>query len=790
MKEAQDQLLRVVGSKEDSNWLYSEARRLLSLYRRGQADKESLVEVRQLTERAMKDRPNWFELHLLSAELSLLEGNDKEALVHFEKAQELGQPNANAVLQHVRLLLNSGRFDSARNLIEQLPQAIREGDLGQVYAEVLVNTGHVDDAVKVIQKYAEAAPQAADRQLALGQMLTRAASAPDIKEARKKELLVQADKALQTAVTLGPEAPQTWLALLTYQLVQRDAEGAKQTLQQAQLGLPEDQLVAVLAKGNEILGQWFNAENIYVTALESQPDNLPLAQELATFYLSQAYPRPDKLLKATPLVNRILHAGADGKLQPNDPSVMWARRTAAQILASTGDYQLLRKAENLLASNAQDGTLPAEDRIRMAQILSARRDPISRRKAKSLFEQVQKDQQRLSLNDDMLLGRIYFSLGEWDKCKRQMQATVARNPKSVEARVLFVGMLLQRGTERDINELAARQVKELRETAPNDIRTVQMMVALGAKTGKQQQVRQYLLGLIPKVTKPEELDEKQIPLIEFVASLLISLDDLDNAERLYKLIVARDPQKSLGLAEFLGRFRDVEHSMEMLSAIYRPEGTEPICRVAIGIVRARRDEVGDKYDSQIQGWIDRGLLENPDSVPLLMLQADFADVEKNYDEAAEIYKKLLAREDVTGTTRAIVLNNLAFLVALAGNEAETGVDPLKLVQEAAQILGPTADILDTEAVVYTVKGDYQKAIRDLDNSLTDNPTPAKYFHKAVAHLGAGENTAAIKAWDDAHKLNKDTRSTLNRMEFENYDRTKAKIEQVRGQSQKLTRAAG
>ena len=50
--------------------------------------------------------------------------------------------------------------------------------------------------------------------------------------------------------------------------------------------------------------------------------------------------------------------------------------------------------------------------------------------------------------------------------------------------------------------------------------------------------------------------------------------------------------------------------------------------------------------------------------------------------------------------------------------------------------------------------------------------------------------AQIKAWDDAHKLNKDTRSTLNRMEFENYDRTKAKIDQVRGQSQKLTRAAG
>jgi tetratricopeptide (TPR) repeat protein len=326
--------------------------------------------------------------------------------------------------------------------------------------------------------------------------------------------------------------------------------------------------------------------------------------------------------------------------------------------------------------------------------------------------------------------------------------------------------------------------------APNDIRTIQLMAQLGGKTGKQQQVRTYLLGLLPKVTDPAKIDEKQIPLMEFVASLLVSLGDLDNAEKVYRLIVARDPNKTLALVDFLGTHRDVAQSMNMLESVYKPDVTEPITRVAIAVIRARRDEIGEKYDSQVQSWLDRGLLENPDSIPLLMLLAEFADVEKNYDEAAEIYKKLLTRDDVTGITRAIVLNNLAFLVALAGNEAEAGVDPLKLVQEAAQILGPTADILDTEAVVYIAKEDYQKAIRDLENSLTDNPTAAKYFHKAVAHLGVGENTAAIKAWDDAHKLHKDVRSTLNRMEFENYDHTKAKIEQIRSQSQSLTRAAG
>jgi len=788
MKDAQDEILKVVGSKEDSNWLYSEARRLLSLYRRGQVDKESLVDARQLTERAMKDRPNWFELHLVSAELALLEGNEKDALDHFDKAQELGRPNGNAVLQHVRLLLNIGRFEPARKLIEQLPEGVREGDLGQVYAEVLINTGNLDDAVNVITKYAEAAPESADRQLALGQMLTRVASAPDQKESRRKELLAQAGVALQKAVTLNSEAPQTWLALLTYQIMQQDRDAAMQTLQRAQLGLSEDQLVAVLAKGNEIMGQWFNAENVYLTALEAQPDNLPLAQELATFYLSQNYPRPDKIAKATPLVNRILHAGADGKLKPNDPSLMWARRAGAQMLAATGAYQQLRKAENLLASNAQDGGLPAEDRLRMAEILAARPDPISRRKAKNLFEQVRKDQ-RLSLKDDMLLGQLYFALSEWSKCKQQMQRTVARFPKSIEPRALYVSMILQRGSESDVNE-AVRQVARLREMAPNDIRTVRLMAELGGKTGKERQVRGYLLGLLPKLTKPEEIDEKQIPLMEFVASLLVTLGDLDDAEKIYRMIVARDPNKTLALAEFLGAHRDVEQSMDILQTVYKPELTEPITRAAVAVIRARRDEVGEKYDSQVQGWLDRGLLENPDSISLLMLQAEFDDVARNYDEAAGIYKKLLARGDVTGVTRAIVLNNLAFLVALAGNEDEAGVDSLELIQEAAQILGPTADILDTEAVIYSAKGDYQKAIRDLENSLTDNPTAAKYFHKAVAHLGAGENTAAIKAWDDAHKLHKDVRSTLNRMEFENYDRTKAKIEQIRTQSQSLTRAAG
>jgi tetratricopeptide (TPR) repeat protein len=170
-----------------------------------------------------------------------------------------------------------------------------------------------------------------------------------------------------------------------------------------------------------------------------------------------------------------------------------------------------------------------------------------------------------------------------------------------------------------------------------------------------------------------------------------------------------------------------------------------------------------------------------------MLEADLYDVQKKYDEAAAIYRKLLARSDLEGFDRAIVLNNLSFLVALAGKSAAAdGVDPLKLVEEAEQILGPNADILDTKAVVLIERKRYKEAIEELNLSVTDQPTGAKFFHLAVAHLGAEQNRDALQAWDRA-EANGLTRDELNQLEHARYDEAKAKIDQLRTGSSSVSR---
>jgi cellulose synthase operon protein C len=294
-----------------------------------------------------------------------------------------------------------------------------------------------------------------------------------------------------------------------------------------------------------------------------------------------------------------------------------------------------------------------------------------------------------------------------------------------------------------------------------------------------------LRSRLPNIPDPTKLTDEQANLLAFAASLYVELGDLEGAEKIYRQLTQRNPDQVYALANFLGTYRDVGKCFELLEQSYQADKVQDILTVGVNVSRARRDDVGDKFDPQMEDWLARALRENPDSISLQMLQADFYDVQKRYEDAIGIYDKLLDRQDLIGFRRAIVLNNLAFLAALAGSAGGSNVDALKLAEEAESILGPSADILDTKAVVLIALKRYSEAIELLKLSLTDNPTGAKYFHLVTAHLGAGENAAAIDAWEKAEAAGL-TKDELNRLEHARYDEVKAKIDQLRKGSSAVT----
>jgi tetratricopeptide (TPR) repeat protein/Flp pilus assembly protein TadD len=781
MKSAQDKILQVVGDQNDSAWLYAEARRKLWLLRRGQLGKEAIPEIRTLVKRALDQRPEWSDLYALLAEVELISNNAALALKNYDRAEELGRLSPVSVAAHIKLLSLYGRYAEASKLLDRVPEQARQPLLGPLYAEILFRTNEVDAAVKQAKASTEADPTNAQSQYWYGQLLARSVQDTKPNDPSRNETMNLAIQAMQKATQLQPEFSDPWFALINYYLIMDKENEAQKAMRDAQLALTADNAPIFLAKSYEALRRWFDAETMYREIYEINPTDLGRAQQLAAFYLGPLYQRPDRAEKATPLINQLLKAGAEGKLTAGDSNLLWARRAAARLLAGTRDYQNSIKAENLLSSNSQDGSLLIEDKLAMAELLATRPEPISRKKAVALLEEISQVQ---PLNETAAcqLADLYTatSRGDWSKYQSEMEKVLSpsRYPNSVRGHEAYIRRLLARGDASSIDR-AAVLVGELRKIAPDYPPTFELTVRIADKLGKQKQVADELRRRLPNLDNATEITPENKQTAAMFANLLTDLKDYDGAEKILRALAAKDPKLAFELARFLGMYRSPEDCFAKLNELYAKDKIPDTLNVALSVVRERRDKVGDKFDAQIQAWIDAGLRENPDSATLLAVQADLFDVQKRYDDSANVYRKLLDRKDLVGLPRAVMLNNLAFLVAIANKSTATDIDAMKRVSEAASILGPNSDILDTRAMVFMSKGQFKEAIADLELSVTDSPTASKYFHLAQAHLGAKESRAAVEAWEKAEGLGL-TRESLNRMEFDRYDKAKAEIEKIRG----------
>lgn len=86
-----------------------------------------------------------------------------------------------------------------------------------------------------------------------------------------------------------------------------------------------------------------------------------------------------------------------------------------------------------------------------------------------------------------------------------------------------------------------------------------------------------------------------------------------------------------------------------------------------------------------------------------------------FDKAVEDWKRILSFDAVSaGRGRAGALNGLAYARALANIEIDEG---LASVDEAMRMAGENYQMLDTRGFLYYRKGDFDRALKDLDNAV-------------------------------------------------------------------------
>ncbi len=752
MREAQQQILELLGDKNDASYILTEVKRRLVGFSLEQVSREEVLEARSLLDTALRQRSEWSELHVLYGQLLILLNEDIDlALQHLDDALKYGPANVNAVGLQVKLLLKRERFEEARDVMNRLPQAIRGKVLGSAEAEVLLATGDNEGAYEAAEKIAIRQPDVAKTQKWFAKLAQQAGK------------LDSAAAAYQKAASLTPGDVDIWSQLLAIYATQKKSDELVDVFRKAQLALDAEFLPLLAAKSFELRGLWRNAEKIYLAAYAGRLDEVVVARRMADFYLLWTRADASNFQKAGKFINRILRASYEGKVPTDHPQALWARNQAARHFANTGAYQDAIKAQRLLMQGEVNGKLSTADQTLQAEILASLKDPTSQGKAIRLFTELQEKDQ-LQKKGVLMLAQLLRNANRWQRCEELMLDALGTYGADAQVWSTYIGMLIDRGEY----SKAQSRINRLKQLAPQSISYIRLLAQLASKKGDQALVRKTLMALLPENLKGA-LSPEQLQTIRGVAQLAIQCEDVELAGKLYQLYVQRLPKATFEFVQFQAMHGDAEAAMAALEKEF-PNRMDGVLALVTQMLRKRRGELGDRYDEQVNRMLTTAIRDDPDSVRRLMFRAEFLEIEQKYNQSAEAYGDLLRRDDLPNRVGAVAMNNLAFLLAMLGERLE---EAEQLVEQSMETFGPIDDLLDTRALIRTEAKKYDLAIEDLTLAVSVSRDPIKYYHLARAQLLAGDQKGALRSWEEAKELGfeKEKLPLLEQPAYEKFETT-------------------
>lgn len=745
MSEAGEAVKKLFGSRS-AEWLYCEASRLVWQVQNRQADPAILDQAKPLLRSAAELRPTWHEIARLEGEIAILENRADDAIEHFQRANDLGALSPVHMGQLARLLFMRGRYDEAKVVLDQLGPERSSPLMEKMEAEVSQRLGQADEALKLAAQSVAGSKNAVDF-LWYGQLLARAGKNDE------------AEKAYRRAIELDAKIPESYLALVAL-LVQMDrASEAEKVLRQAQLQLPEDRTPMVLAECYQILGNSASAEQYYLSALALKPESLPILRRVAEFYL-----RTDRPQQARKYLSQIVKlAGRDPRLHREQ--LIWARRALAQVLADSGEYHQLQQALALLEQNAPKGKPDPVDLRLQAAILARSNERSARLKAIALLESLQARNTALDPDDQFLLAQLYDKTNRWSQSREMMLELLTQYPKEIRYLVQYIQMLLAHSSP--IDEITP-WVERLEQAQPNLAIARITRAQVLAKAGNTTEAVKLLESLIPR---PLPLDK--VGYLRDVAKLLEDIQQYEPAQKLLAEFAEKAPGGSLTLAGFLGRHGTADEALDCCEAALKDLPLPAVLPVATAILRHQAERARPEHFRRVEAWFQQALQEYPQSKSVQLQLASLRDLQDRYDDLIRIYRDFLARDDISDRERAVVWNNLAYVLAASGTSVREAEE---MINRAVSISGPTPELLDTRGVVFLATGKLQEAINDFRQSIAENPSGMKYFHLALAHMSAGDRDAATRALKVAHDSHQLTVGEVPKLERAKYRKLLADLQ--------------
>ncbi len=656
MLAAVRQIEKAAGT-QTAEWRYCEAARLVWQVRHRQADQILLVKAARYAKQAAAMRPRWHSLACLEAEIAVLEERLDEAIEDFRRAAEISTLSQAHLGQYVRLLYVRGRYDEARELINRSGRVGASQSLRMLDSELEMRSGRVDESLELAASVRDSKNPI--DQLWYGQFLARAGKNDE------------AEAAFRRAIGLGPNIPELWLALIGQLNTDGKREQAQEIVRTAQTYVAEDRAPLLLAQGYELLGDQFRAEQNYLAAAAIFPENFSVINQVANFFA-----KTKRTKRAMQYLQHMLQLGERSR-QADRAAMTWARRTLATLMAVDGTYAQQQQALALLQQNAVDDRLGGEDLYAKAKILTAQPLQRSKRAAAETMVAARREGVRLSVEDRVLLARLYHEGERRVQAQAVMRELIAEKPKEGRfLRILLEMMLSYRTPPSSLEPWVAR----LERLTPEDPFTIACRARILNDSGSSDRA----VALLEKLT-PSPLDERQAERARLVAETFEQIKQPDRAEKLLRQLAEKVPAAWLDLAKLHGRQQQLSKALDDCQAAEHKVPWDELLSTALAVVDQNRAKVRKADLQRLRQWAEQGLQsssqgaasDGPDqpgkpSGPvgdsqrhtLQLAQAHVLSLLGEVEASTTAYRALLADKSLSEQAMAVAQNNLAHLMAL------------------------------------------------------------------------------------------------------------------------------
>jgi len=689
-------------------------------------------------------RDAWARPHALLGDLAKFEKRSDAALAHYQAAMERGGSGDRVTQSAVELLMGQQNYAAAVRLMAQLN---RSDSLSPAMRNQykLLRAASGDDADTALKLVRSSEMVASDN---YRDHLLRAFVFQMYGEPKEAGL------ALNKALARNASAPEVWEAKVR-SLVGVNKEAAILEVERAAVALRKpadaDPMTAALTVGHlrEVVGQSDEAEAEYTSATAlDRADRRPVERLYDLYRRTKQEDKADALLE--PL------GGTDTSLG------RWARRQKALAMVEKPQgFTRIPEAVALLDGNLEAAGESVED-VRAKAVVRAF-DPLQRKDALAALSG-SLSRGPLTAAENLLYARLFLQSGRVADAERLLVAATSGGPRAAPVQLALLASVR---TKRGDTAAARRTVERLKLIDPFGWNTAVESARLLAKTDKPAAAKVLLAHRAAKTPAGR---------VYLIAPTLEGLGCPDDAKTLLEAEYAAStaPGRHVPLTELLIRTKQADAAIDLALKHTADVPAGFTARLISGAVHGRHmnavppaeKEAWRKRVGEVTARVGAKAKEYPTDANLLFARAELADARGAYDEAIDLYGRAADRA-ADPALKASLKNNRAWLMAVS--QKNGGEEPMRLVNEAINALGPVPTLLATRGTVHLAGGRPEQALIDLDAAADADTRGTFQFRRAVAFDKWKKPVQRDAAVAEA-VTNGLTRDALHPLDWPDYDR--------------------